>query len=171
MRMMTMADDESEDGSPESMSMMTPDENSELLLGGQTPRLRIEELWPEPAHMLYLWQVYLDRVNPLTKIIHVPSLQPWVAKAAKSESLPKNVEALLFGVFLMAVVAQTPEECQERLGSSREAALQRYSSGVRSSLARRNFLKFHDLTTLQALVIFLVIMKLTLSAAPFPPPN
>ncbi|KAL2016759.1 hypothetical protein VTK56DRAFT_3107 [Thermocarpiscus australiensis] len=138
----------------------TPDENAELILGVDSPGAKVENLWPDAAQIFRLWQIYLDRVNPLTKIIHVPSLQPYVAEAASgSENVPKNVEALLFSIFVMAVVSLTPDECRALLGYSREEALQRFSSGVRLNLVKLGFLKFHDLTTLQALVIYLISLQ------------
>lgn len=149
---------DAEDNDEITPDTMTPDENSDLILGGETPTEQtVEDLWPEAAHVFRLWQIYLDRVNPLTKIIHVPTLQPHIADAAAdSHSVPKNIEALLFSIFLMAVVSLTPEECQLLLGYSKEEAYTRFSSGVRLTLLRMGFLKSHDLTTLQALVIYLV---------------
>jgi len=153
MRQIVDADD-TEETSPESM---TPDDQSELILGADSPEQDIEDLWPEAGHIFRLWQVYLDRVNPLTKIIHVPTLQPYLAEAiTRSHNVPKSIEALLFSIFLMAAIALTPDECQSLLGQSREEALQRYSKGVRLTLLRMNFLKAHNLNTLQALVIYLV---------------
>lgn len=145
------------DGADDSPETMSPDDNSDLLLGGDTPMTKVESLWPDPVHVFHLWQKYLDRVNPLTKIIHVPSLQPHLAEAAShSHNVPKNTEALLFSIFVMAVISLTPDECKELLGQSREEALERFSLGVRQSLRGMNFLKHHDLTTLQALIIYLV---------------
>jgi hypothetical protein len=146
--------DDTEDTSPDSIN---PDENSDLVLGGDTPSFAQEDLWPEPGHVFRLWQIYLDRVNPLTKIIHVPTLQPYLAEAtAGSQNLPKNVEALLFSIFLMAAVSLSADEAQSLLGYSRDEALQRFSTGVRTSLSRLGFIKSNDITTLQALVIYLV---------------
>lgn len=146
--------DDNDDGTP---ATLTPDDNSDLVLGGDSPAQSFEDLWPDPAHVFPLWQLFLDRVHPITKIIHVPTLQPYLAEATSgSHKIPKNVEVLLYSVFIMAVVSLNPEECLGLLGCSREQALQRYSSGVRLGLRRLGFLKSHDLTTLQALVIYLV---------------
>ena len=146
--------DDNDDVSPDTM---TPDDNSDLILGGDLPEQTPESLWPDAAHVFRLWQIFLDRVNPLTKIIHVPTLQPYLAAATSgSQHVPRNIEALLFSIYLMAVISLTADECQALLGYSREEALQRFSSGVRLSLLRMGFLKTHDLTTLQALVIYLV---------------
>ncbi len=64
----------------------TPDDNGDLLLGGETPSQPAEDLWPDPAQVFRLWQIYLDKVNPLTKIIHVPTLQPYLASATTGSS-------------------------------------------------------------------------------------
>jgi hypothetical protein len=156
--MRKMMDDEAcYEASPESM---TPDDNTDMLLGGDSPEVQLTDLWPAPAQILPLWQVYLDRVNPLTKIIHVPSVQPYMAAViTDSKTLPKNVEALLFSIFVMAVVAMTPDECKGLLGIAREEALQRYSSGVRLTLVRVGFLRSHDMIILQALVIYLISLQ------------
>ncbi|AEO63002.1 uncharacterized protein THITE_2107846 [Thermothielavioides terrestris NRRL 8126] len=151
---------DSEDSDDFGSEAITPDENSDLILGGDSPGAKVEDLWPEAAHMLRLWQIFLDRVNPLTKAIHVPTLQPYVAEAANGpQNVPKNIEALMFSIFLMAAVSLTPEECRGLLGYSREEAVQRYSSGVRLSLQRIGFLRSHDLPTLQALVLYLISLQ------------
>lgn len=148
--------DDDNDDEPSS-DYMTPDDNSDLIMGGDSPETNVDDLQPDPGHIFRLWQIYLDRVNPLTKIIHVPTLQPYFVEATSgTQRLPKNVEALLFSIYTLATVALSPEECQEMLGYSREKALHRFSTGVRLSLIRIGFLKSHDLFTLQALVIYLV---------------
>ncbi|KAK0727861.1 fungal-specific transcription factor domain-containing protein [Lasiosphaeria miniovina] len=156
MRQIVDADDHDEINS----DTMTPDDNSDLLLGGESPQQNVENLWPEPTHVFSLWQIYLDRVNPLTKIIHVPTLQPFLANTTSgSHSIPRNTETLFFSIFLMACVSLTPDECQHLVGYSREEALQRFSSAVRQNLSRMGFLKSHDFTTLQALVIYMIALQ------------
>ncbi|KAB5575544.1 fungal-specific transcription factor domain-containing protein [Coniochaeta sp. 2T2.1] len=139
----------------------TPDDHSELVLGTDTPQsISLEDLWPDSGHVFRLWQIYLDRVNPLTKIIHVPTLQKSVVEAtAGSANLPKNIEALLFSIWLMAAVAMTPDECQVMLGYSRDEALRRFSNGVRTALLQLNFLQTHDVSVLQAFVIYLISLQ------------
>lgn len=137
----------------------TPDDNAELIFGGgcETPNTTSEDLSPSPTHIVQLWQIYLDRVNPLTKIIHVPTVGPYLLRATgASPQLPKNVEALLFSIYTMATVTMNKDECEEILGISRDKALARFGQGVRMCLTQMGFLKTHDLITLQALVIYLV---------------
>jgi hypothetical protein len=154
MREIIDADELTEDHSTEPA---TPDDNSDLLLGGDTPASSVEDLQPEAGHIFRLWQIYLERVNPLTKIIHVPSVQPYLVEAASgSTNIPKSMDALLFSIYLLGALSLTAQECQSVLGYGREEALQRFSTGVRLSLLRMGFLKAQDLVTLQAIVNYLV---------------
>lgn len=136
----------------------TPDDNSELIFGAaESPSISSEDLTPTPAQIVRLWQIYLERCHPLTKIIHVPTMRPYLLEATgDSPQLPKNIETLLFSIYTLATVSMTKDECEEILGMSREKSLARFGSGVRLNLTRMGFLKTHDLFTLQALVIYLV---------------
>lgn len=153
-------------------TITTPDENTDLILSGvggaefgQTPNpavteMTLADLQPAPAQIFQLWQIFLERVNPLTKIIHVPTLQPYLMEATSgSPNIPQSVKTLLFAIFTLATVAMTPDECLTMLGHSRETALQRFSNGVRLSLVRAGFLKAYDLETLQGLVIYLISLQ------------
>ncbi|KAF9880270.1 C6 zinc finger protein [Colletotrichum karsti] len=138
-----------------------PDYSDYLLVGGDSPvEQHPEDLYPDASQIFRLWQIFLERVNSLTKIIHAPTLQPCVVEAASNPgTLPHNVEALLFAVYSMSVVAMTEEECRNVLGSSTNAAFRRFASGTRRSLFRAEFLKSHDLTTLQALVLHMMSIQ------------
>ena len=46
-------------------------DNMDLLLSSVDPSTNVQHLQPDPLHVFRLWQLFLDRVNPLTKIIHV----------------------------------------------------------------------------------------------------
>lgn len=132
------------------------DLNAGLVLT-DTSTTNLEELHPQPAHVFRLWQIFLERVNPLTKVIHVPSVQPMLVEAASSRAnIPRNIEALLFSIYLLAAVALTEEECIERFGYTKDEAYGRFSKGCRSALMRIGILKNYDLVVLQAMVLFLV---------------
>ncbi|KAL0933592.1 fungal specific transcription factor domain-containing protein [Colletotrichum truncatum] len=165
-QMRELVDDEDDKPEPESShdwdpGASMPDYSEYLLVGGDSqPQLHPEEIYPNASQIFRLWQTFLDRVNSLTKIVHAPSLQPFVVEAASGPGvLPSNVEALLFAVYSMSVVTLTEEECMAMLGSTCNAAFRRFSSGVRKNLLRAEFLKSHDLTTLQALVLHIMSIQ------------
>ncbi|KAF6834609.1 fungal specific transcription factor domain-containing protein (C6 zinc finger protein) [Colletotrichum plurivorum] len=138
-----------------------PDYSQYLLVGGNpVDEEHADDLYPNPSQIFRLWQTFLERVNSLTKIVHAPTMQPFVVEAAGGPGkVPHNVEALLFSIYSMAVVSMTDEESLSLLGSTCNAAFQRFSTGVRRSLFRAEFLRSHDLTTLQALVLHIMSIQ------------
>jgi hypothetical protein len=162
MREIVEDDEKDDDTCSTPAEVTTPDQNTALLLSDGSDS-NIDDLHPEPAHVFRLWQTFLDRVNPLTKIIHVPTVQPLVVEAATSRAnLPKNVEALLFAIYTMGVVALSEPECLSVLGSTKEEAFNRFSKGLRVTLMRIGILHKYDLVVLQAMVLYLVCTHLSI---------
>ncbi|KAL7905806.1 hypothetical protein GGI35DRAFT_471332 [Trichoderma velutinum] len=92
------------------------------------------ELHPDPKHVFRLWQAFADNVNPLTKIIHAPTLQEKILGAAWTvESTAKPLEAT------MAVL------------------LNRYRTGALRALSSTNLFSTRDLEVLQALTLIIMI--------------
>lgn len=146
-----------EDNSVLGSDDMTPDNQSDLLLSGGAYATNLEALQPDPVHIFKLWQLYLDRVNPLTKIIHAPTVQPFVIEAASNMSgLPLNHQALLFSIFTMAAISLDDVEAIQVLGMARETAITRFLAGTKTALIKFNFMKHYNMAALQALVLYLV---------------
>ncbi|KAH7123178.1 fungal-specific transcription factor domain-containing protein [Dactylonectria macrodidyma] len=132
------------------------DSGVDLLLSGDDPTIRAEYLQPDPVHVFRLWQLFLDRVNPLGKVIHVPTVQPYVMEAAakiSNVSLPQ--QALLFSIYAIAITSVSDDECAAMFNMSRDTAVHRFTLGAKLSLIRFNFLKNYDMAVLQALILFL----------------
>ncbi|PNY27117.1 transcriptional regulatory protein [Tolypocladium capitatum] len=135
---------------------LTPDDNADLFFPGDLSTASIEDLQPDPVHSFKLWQLFLDRVNPLTKVIHAPTVQPYVVEAATNmSSVPIHYQALLFSIYNIATVSLSDMECIQMFGVSKETNLQKFATGTKVSLIRLNFLKNYNMSALQALVIYL----------------
>lgn len=157
MRALMEAEEPDDGSSMLSPEEHTPDNQTDLLLSGDVSKISIDDLLPDPVHVFRLWQIFLDRVNPLTKIIHVPTLQPYIIDITSDPvEVPLNYQALLFGIFGMAVVSMTQSECQQLLGVSRERALVNFNTATKTSLVRFNFLKNFNMAALQALLLLMV---------------
>ncbi|KAH7165659.1 fungal-specific transcription factor domain-containing protein [Dactylonectria macrodidyma] len=152
--------DDPEESSVLGSEDLSPDPNVDLLLPGDSSSRSIEDLQPDPVHIFRLWQIFLDRVNPLMKVIHVPSVQPHVMDATTNmENIPVNYQALLFSVFTMAAVSMTDVECTQMLGCSRDEAIRRFTMGTKLSLQKFNFLKNYDMVVLQSLLLYLISLQ------------
>ncbi|CAK7237365.1 hypothetical protein SCUCBS95973_009934 [Sporothrix curviconia] len=127
---------------------------TEAAVGNAPP---LSQLHPPPRHIFVLWQRFLDSVNPLTKLVHVPTLQPRVLDAsADVESIAAPLNALLFAVYLLAVTAMGQADCEALLGESKMELLLRYRVAALRALVAADFLVARDVEVLQALLLFLM---------------
>jgi hypothetical protein len=76
--------------------------------------------------------------------------------AADINQVSLTHQALLFSIYTMTVVSLTNQETVQYLGMTRDDALNRFSRGTKLALTRSNFLKSYDMTTLQALLFYMV---------------
>lgn len=114
----------------------------------------------DPVQAFKLWQIFLDRVNPLIKIIHAPTLQPFLVQAAADiSSVPLDYQALLFSIFGLATISLTEEEAASIIGCTREQAAHRFTKGTFYALTRFDFLRRYNMVVLQTLVHTLVILQ------------
>jgi hypothetical protein len=115
---------------------------------------------PTPTQLFVMWRTYEENVAPLITILHRPSIKDILDKASTNlDSLDKNTEALVFAVYLSAVISMTAEQCVSQLGEERETTIHRYRFAVEQALARANFLESQNLMLLQATVLFLTVMR------------
>lgn len=136
------------------------DGTADLRLLGAPSHLAPKDLQPDPANMFRLWQLFLDRVNPLSKLVHAPSMQHYVMEAATDiDQIPANYRALLFSVFAMATVAMSEIECKKLLGSSRDRNIKRFTVGTTAALESFDYLRNYDMVALQALLLYLVSIR------------
>lgn len=112
---------------------------------------------PPGDQMLELWHVFLENVDPLTKVIHGPSLQSEIQNAIFDlSSVSKSLEALLFAIYSAAVVSLRDHDCERRFGKSRKTLLSRYRVATKVALSRAKFMGSANLVALQALLIHLL---------------
>lgn len=119
--------------------------------------INLRDFHPPPMQAFMLWQTFLQNVNPLSKVIHAPLIQPQVLEASKDfGSVSKPATALLFAIYAAAVMSLKEEDCQAQLNSSKTVLLSRYFSAAQQALAAASFMKSRNIVTLQAFVVFLV---------------
>ena len=114
-----------------------------------------------PADLIHqLWQTFTENVNPLSKLVHVPSLQSAIEKAVTNiDRIPKGFEALMFAIYSTAVLSLTEDECKELLGESRAVLLPRYVAATKIALTRARFMSSTSIVVLQALVLHVLSIR------------
>ena len=114
---------------------------------------------PSRSHLLFLFSAFMLSVDPLVKLLHGPSLRRYLLDgAAELECSPgsQGWDALRFAIYYTATTTLEPEDCLENLGEEKSVLLARYRSGVEAALALADFVNSEDMSTLQALVLYLV---------------
>ncbi|OAL24430.1 hypothetical protein AYO20_10656 [Fonsecaea nubica] len=136
----------------------SPQDDFSYVLGCNAPA--IVSSHPSPQHIDKLWRIFVRNVNPLTKIVHVPSLQFAIEKAANNiDHIPKGFEALMFAIYSIATLSLTEAECSEILGESRAALRSCYAEATKRALFRAKFMSSTSIVVLQALVLHLLSIR------------
>lgn len=114
---------------------------------------------PEPAVALELLDVYLTYVEPIYKLLHVPTLRALMADGQpymhRSADAPCN-KALKAAVYFAAVNSYTEEECQTRFDKSRDQIILQYRRMVDVALLLADPLNTTEVATLQACALYVV---------------
>ncbi|KAF5006010.1 hypothetical protein FDECE_7584 [Fusarium decemcellulare] len=117
----------------------------------------LQELHPEPRHIYRFWQIFVETVNPFTKIIHVPTLQQRILDASWDlANVPNPLAATMFAIYTLAVTSLSSDDCQISFGEARDTLLAQYRAATVQALIAADFLTTKDFEVLQAFVLFLL---------------
>lgn len=117
-------------------------------------------LHPPPEHVPTYWDIFKDRVDPLVKVLHIPTIEPTVLEARnRLDQIHRGLEALMFAVYYGAVTSLPNEDVRKIFGEEKLDLVMRYKFGVEQALARADFLQTDEIIVLQAYVIFLICLR------------
>ncbi|KAH7131106.1 fungal-specific transcription factor [Dactylonectria macrodidyma] len=118
------------------------------------------DLHPSSAEVTFLWQNYLDVVDPVLKLFHIPTVQRRIMDFVRCPSdIDTPTECLLFAIYYATITAMPIETCRTNFHEDKVHLLKRYRSGVEQSLCRANFLRSRDITVLQAFVLYMAFAR------------
>lgn len=122
----------------------------------------IFSLFPSRWQATQLWQTYLNNVDGLVKLLHVPSVQPKLfASINNPKDTPLDLSALFFAIYFAAVTSLRSPDTMIMLGQDREAALNLYQRGLEVCLHGGSFLDSPTIPSLQAMALYLVSKNLS----------
>ncbi|KAI9740064.1 MAG: hypothetical protein M1818_004815 [Claussenomyces sp. TS43310] len=150
---------ESLDGSHVQTSDLYDDatEESGLVLGSIFFKNETFASLHHPFHILQkLFDIYQDRVDPLMKLLHLPTFWSALKYAFENpQDMSKSLEAVIFSFYFATIISLEDDECHSLLGEQKPAMTARYRVAARQALINAGFLKSSSLMTLQAYAIFL----------------
>ncbi|KAL5086876.1 hypothetical protein Trisim1_008625 [Trichoderma cf. simile WF8] len=134
-------------------------------LGAAAPLDRDSDLldvYPDAQLALRLWNVYVRSVDPVLKILHIPTIQSAVvATILDARSAQPSLVALTFAIYYAAVTALCHHDCDEPADLSWEkpVLLKHYQTALDRLLVTPDFMKRPDMTGLQALAIYVTCSR------------
>ena len=137
------------------------DQELEILLFGDSSSAFNPIVTEAPAEssIYALLSIYLQRVDPIFKVMHTPTLRTAIlSKRSNSSDLSDDPKsgALRFAVYFAAVCSLEETECLDRFKEDKSDLSSRFRRATELMLFRANLQKNRDITVLQALVIYLV---------------
>ena len=133
----------------------------DLLLDSSSTIPDLRSQHPEPYQAFRLWQVFLNNVNPLTKVLHAPTMQQALLEATgKLDDVPRAMESLMFAIYSCAIHSISNAECENITGDTKHVMLTKFQSAARQALVRAGLLRTSNILVLQAFTLFLLSMHL-----------
>lgn len=127
---------------------------------GNPPKSKSSPQHPPPEAIHQLFDIYIEHIDPLTKVVHIPTLRPAIERAASNvNAIPRTFQPLMFAIYGAAIMSLKDEECKQKFNQPRKALLLRYTSATKAALSRANFMGTTSLVVLQALVLHLIATR------------
>jgi hypothetical protein len=118
------------------------------------------EFHPSEAHARLLWTAHVENVEPIIKVLHIPTVTTMLETAsAHPYYVSKADECILFAIYHFAIVSLNDQYCQQTFGLPRENLRIRYHNALRQALINAAFLRTTQLPVLQAFVLYLLSTK------------
>ncbi|KAL8871042.1 MAG: hypothetical protein Q9174_003045 [Haloplaca sp. 1 TL-2023] len=153
-------EDGEEDSSADMSDANTPGDGFGYVLGLKSSTSVATH--PPPEAIRQLWQAFVENIDPLIKIVHVPSLHVAIEKAtADIKRIPKGFEAFMFALYSMAILSLQDSECTAILGHVKSVMLPHYILATKAALSRADFMSTTSVVVLQALHLHMLSMSST----------
>ncbi|KAH7034549.1 fungal-specific transcription factor domain-containing protein [Microdochium trichocladiopsis] len=146
--------------SPETHEYAVQGDHHSFVLGYRSSDVDLSSLHPPQTQIPFIWQVYVDNVDPLVKILHVPTMSKTIRALRHNMSdLSPAMEALLFSIYYSAITSMEPAEVVSTLGVEKDGLINQYRFACEQALAKANFLTSTDIVVAQAFALFLVLVR------------
>lgn len=131
--------------------------NRAFVFGPDADIHMLRSLHAPPSQTRKYWNIFIERVDPLVKVLHKPTVTTILRKMGSDFlNIDPPMEALLFAIYFAVVTSMKQEDVLLSFLEEKQSLLSRYRYGVEQALSQAGFLTSQDLRTLQAFTIYLV---------------
>ncbi|KAM0817761.1 hypothetical protein AB5N19_03568 [Seiridium cardinale] len=118
----------------------------------------LRDLHPLPSQIPYIWEVYIMNVDPILKVLHIPSTNEEIRNVVRDPAhVMPETEALMFAIYYAAIISMEAHDVNMDFGVEKSHLLERFRFGVEQALVKVDFLNNSALSVIQALTLFLVM--------------
>ncbi|OJJ45830.1 hypothetical protein ASPZODRAFT_98770 [Penicilliopsis zonata CBS 506.65] len=115
-----------------------------------------------------LWTVFCENVNPLIKIIHVPTGSSLLEEVLAGDTPVRPArDALFYSIYACAVMSMAEDECAALFHRERGAVLDEMMAAAKRALLEASFMQSLELMVLQAFVLFLTALQTCTESSAF----
>ncbi|KAG4444018.1 hypothetical protein IFR05_000478 [Cadophora sp. M221] len=115
---------------------------------------------PTRSCAIQLWQAFVNNVDPMIKIFHLPTTQAAVYAAIKNPNESgADTNALVFSIYFASTASLGHNGLANILGNDKNTALNHFKRGLEQSLAESRFLDTPNLVTLQAITLYIRCLR------------
>lgn len=121
----------------------------------------ILDLYPDSQLALQLWDIYVKWVDPVLKVLHIPTVQSAVvATVLNPNAATPSTLALTFAIYYAAATVICHDDSGQPGGLPRETSvlLKRYQAALDRILLTPDVMSRPEVVDLQALTIYVVII-------------
>lgn len=80
-------------------------------MGYRSADVDLRPFHPLPSQIPFIWQIYQENVDPLVKILHVPSMDKLIREIRNNlDTLTPPTEALMFSIYYAAITSMDEAE-------------------------------------------------------------
>jgi hypothetical protein len=101
--------DEETNDSPASDAIVS--EHQAFIFGYHSAGVDLRICHPLPSHSAFLWSVFQENVDPLVKVLHIPTMDTIMRDARKNPTaLSPGMQSLVFAIYYSAVTSLDTDE-------------------------------------------------------------
>ncbi|OQO04394.1 hypothetical protein B0A48_11005 [Cryoendolithus antarcticus] len=157
-----------EDNAQPSASLLSP-MAADPLTGALTGSMRsLLDHHPRRDLALDLWKTHVDHVEPICRVLHIPSADKVVRRVVDQPQLAsKAEEALMFAIYHFATCSSSEDDCMRLFGQPKHIIQNYYHAAVKQALVNAKLLKTTDMMVMQAFILFLLSSRHSIDPSTF----
>ncbi|KAK0732529.1 fungal-specific transcription factor domain-containing protein [Apiosordaria backusii] len=156
------SEDSDDEATPESSEHVRPSvlSHQSWIMGYSSADVDLRPLHPLPSQIPFIWQVFQENVDPILKVLHVPSMNKLIRDYRRNlDTLTPSTEALMFSIYYASITSLDEDEVRRNFDAEKDTLLQKYRFALEQALGRSNLLTTPDLVVAQAFLLFLVLVR------------